>query len=966
MNRLPVNMVLEAAVRQPDVSGLSRAPAVANRSSIGPPGDQNGDVDGCFFRCCSPGASPPNRSFPRLAGILLICCLGLTGVARAEAASSAGGCDLIRTIAESEARSSGCGDLSDRHGARIKDAFGGAFETIASFAAAGFNGRSGSDRSHAYGAPIPPGLVVARVDPHLGTVTTGDDDTEVAIPDANLHSVLEQALGKESESTITRADMVTLTTLRSDGAGIADLTGLEFAVNLTELVFFRDAITDISPLSGLNGLTVLVLWQSSITDISPISNLAELTLLDLAHNPITDIGALSSLTSLEWLDLSDNSIVDVDTLSTLSGLKYLDLAGNSLEDVGSLVKLGNLVDLNVDRNPLSDASVAVHVPALRAAGVNVAWVAAAVQRMVPLFPSASEPLREGFARVINHSAKPGEVSIDPVDDEGVRYDTITLSINANETVHFNSEDLEMGNPDKGLSGSTEGSGTGAWRLELSSELDIEALAYIRTEDGFLTSMHDVAPGAGKFRRVAIFNPGSNRDQVSSLRLINPGDESAEVTITGVDDQGTSPGSDVTVTVPAGASKTLTTQELEAGDEQFEGALGDGGGKWQLMVESSRPVVAMSLLESPTDHLTNLSTVPVRPDDGIHPVSLFPAAGDESGRQGFVRVINRSERMGEVRIAAFDDAERDYGTVTLSVGANETVHFNSDDLEQGNAGKGLSGGVGAGDGDWRLELTSELDIQVLSYIRTDDGFLTAMHDVVPSAQGEHRVAVFNPGKNMNQVSLLRLINPGDEPAEVAIAGMDDQGASPGSGVMVTVPAGSSKTLTAQQLEAGAEDFEGALGVGVGKWRLIVKSSRPVAVMSLLRSPTGHMTNLSTVPMRSADEAAPIETAQAVFQTHISGPIVQSKCVNCHVTEGLSAGTRLVFVPSTQADHEATNLRVFKDFLTEVDGGMSLILNKIQGMSHGGGVQVEAGTEDYANMARFLGLLGEEIDTGALAP
>ena len=32
---------------------------------------------------------------------------------------------------------------------------------------------------------------------------------------------------------------------------------------------------------------------------------------------------------------------------------------------------------------------------------------------VYLFPSASEPLREGFVRVINHSAEAGEVSIDP-------------------------------------------------------------------------------------------------------------------------------------------------------------------------------------------------------------------------------------------------------------------------------------------------------------------------------------------------------------------------------------------------------------------------------------------------------------------------------------------------------------------------------------------------------------------------
>ena len=37
---------------------------------------------------------------------------------------------------------------------------------------------------------------------------------------------------------------------------------------------------------------------------------------------------------------------------------------------------------------------------------------------IPFFPSASDEYREGFARVINHSAEAGEVRIDAVDDEG--------------------------------------------------------------------------------------------------------------------------------------------------------------------------------------------------------------------------------------------------------------------------------------------------------------------------------------------------------------------------------------------------------------------------------------------------------------------------------------------------------------------------------------------------------------------
>ena len=604
------------------------------------------------------------------------------------------------------------------------------------------------------------------------------------------------------------------------------------------------------------------------------------------------------------------------------------------------------------------------------------WTVASVQHKsgtatthhVFLVPSASEALRGGFVRVINHSAEAGEVRIDPVDDGGRAYDTITLSIDANETVHFNSGDLELGNEGKGLTGST-GSGEGDWRLVFTSDLDIEVLSYIRTTDGFLTAMHDVVPWEGDVGKVAIFNPGSNRNQVSHLRLINPTDAMAEVTIRGIDDKGTPGAGEVSLSLDAGTAREITAEQLEEGATGLAGMLGDGSGKWRLEVESAQSVVAISLLESPTDHLTNLSTVPDDPEDDMHSVPLFPAAGDPSGRQGFVRVINNSGTGGEVSIEAYDETERDYGTLILIVGANEVVQFNSDDLEQGSPGKGLSGGTGAGEGDWRLQFSSDLDIEVLSYIRTEDGFLTAMHDVAPSAGNRHRVAVFNPGSNRNQESLLRLINPSVGAAEVTITGVDDKGAAGSTAVSLSVPAGGTRTVGAWDLESGAEALNGALGDGAGKWQLMIESDQSVEVMSLLRSPTGHMMNLSTAPVRGARGGAAQEpqTAETVFQQLISGPIVQSKCIACHVEGGASGNTRLVFVTDQNPDHEAINLQVFKDLLDVEKDGASYILNKIQGaLGHGGGIQVAAGTGDYVNMERFLSLLGEDVGPLAITP
>ena len=275
-------------------------------------------------------------------------------------------------------------------------------------------------------------------------------------------------------------------------------------------------------------------------------------------------------------------------------------------------------------------------------------------------------------------------------------------------------------------------------------------------------------------------------------------------------------------------------------------LGRGVGKWRLWVHADWPVEAMSLLESPSGHLANLSSVPRTDADGIWRVPLFPAADAAVGRQGFLRVANGSGRAGEAHVWATDDGGHRVGPVALALNGYATVHLNSGDLERGNTAKGLPVGVGApARGDWRLSFTSALDIQVASYVRHADGFVTSMHELAPrnEADSSARVVFFNPASNRNQRSLLRLMNDGAEAANVVIAGVDDK-AELGGEVGVTVPAGEAVTISANELENGGERLEGALGDGAGKWRLTVTADRPVGVMSLMESPTGHLSNLSS--------------------------------------------------------------------------------------------------------------------------
>ena len=483
--------------------------------------------------------------------------------------------------------------------------------------------------------------------------------------------------------------------------------------------------------------------------------------------------------------------------------------------------------------------------ALAAFALSLAGAAQAQENethAVPLLAAADDARLQGFVRVVNRSDEAGEVTVEAMDDAGESQGTITLALDPLETLHFNSDDLENGNADKGIDHGV-GAGEGSWRLALTSALDIAVNAYMRTAEGFLTSMHDVVPRKRQRHRIPTFNPASNTRQASRLRITNLGEETADVTVAGVDDQLALPGSPVTLSLAAGASRTLTASAIETG-EGLTGGLGDGSGKWRLAVQADQPLAVMSLLASDeTGNLTNLSSRPgPRRPGAKHVVPLMVAADHPSG-QGFVRVLNHSEAAGEVTILAVDDAGAEYGPVALAIGAGEAIHFNSGDLEGGNTDKGLSAGVGDGQGDWRLELTTPLDIEALAYMRTSKGFLTAMHDLVEPANGMYSVPTFNPGSNTRQASLLRLVNMGAG-ATATIRGVDDDGASPGGDVSVALPPGAARTLTAAALESG-EGVDGALGDGRGKWRLVVEADQPLLVMSLLESrASGHLTNLSS--------------------------------------------------------------------------------------------------------------------------
>ena len=539
--------------------------------------------------------------------------------------------------------------------------------------------------------------------------------------------------------------------------------------------------------------------------------------------------------------------------------------------------------------------------------------------IVPFFPAASDTRPQGLVRIVNLADEPGTLDVVAIDAAGARFEGVSLALGAGETAHFDSDDLESGNADAGLTGAT-GRGQGDWRLELNSTLDLEVQAYVRTREGELAEMYETAAGAGDRFRIATFNPGSNVNQVGLLWLFNRGDEPVAVTVQGTDDLGQSPGPGVSIDLPAREARTYTAAELESGAAPgLSGSLGDGAGKWRLDGEASGQVLAMSLISSPTGHLTNLSTLPSSVSDGVHRVPLFPPASDTLGRQGFARVINRSDADGEVRIEAFDGTDWSYEALTLTLEAGETQQFNSTDLELGNPAKGLTGSTGAGDGDWRLELRSELDLEVLSYVRTvgGQGYVTPMHDTAArEAEGLMRyyVPIFHAAEYEAQESRLHLFNAGEAEARVGIAGLDDAGLPPPEGdVSLVLGAGETRVVTAEELENGGEGLDGWFGSGAGRWRLLVSSGEALQVMSLGYGADGFLANLSrgSPPAYAVQSGAPdlvVETLSVSDGTPDSGETFTLSAMVRNRGDGDAEATTLRYYRSTNANISASDLEV----------------------------------------------------------
>ena len=185
---------------------------------------------------------------------------------------------------------------------------------------------------------------------------------QVHFPDLLLRAAIAEELGKSPNAPITSEDMKRLTFLsKIEGQGIRDLTGLQFATNLSSIRIEGSKVSDLSPIAGLTQLerididfidppsivhhakqlsklvNLTFLAIHGVEDLTPLAGLSKLKELFVSHSNIDDLSPVAGLIDLESLELFHFNNALISDLSPVAGLVkaevHLGLPGGYTRDL---------------------------------------------------------------------------------------------------------------------------------------------------------------------------------------------------------------------------------------------------------------------------------------------------------------------------------------------------------------------------------------------------------------------------------------------------------------------------------------------------------------------------------------------------------------------------------------------------------------------------------------------------------
>ena len=192
-----------------------------------------------------------------------------------------------------------------------------------------------------------------------------------------------------------------------------------------------------------------------------------------------------------------------------------------------------------------------------------------------------------------------------------------------------------------------------------------------------------------------------------VRIINRSEDSGSVTIHAVDGSGQRFGP---TTVSSGAGTAI---QLEAGDLGIAGA----AGPWRLELSTTLRIQASAYARNSDGALAGLHQVAEAEVPGANRYRVpFFVPADDAELEGLLRLINLSAESAGIVVSGTDDTGTlASGEVSLTLEGGATRVLTAQEIEQG--GTGITGSLGNGAGQWRLLVSADRTIHVMSLARS---------------------------------------------------------------------------------------------------------------------------------------------------------------------------------------------------------------------------------------------------------
>lgn len=192
-----------------------------------------------------------------------------------------------------------------------------------------------------------------------GPVYSEKPIVEVRLPDPGLNKCIRSQFDVSSQLPITNKTLEGIQALNCQALQIKSLEGLQHAINLDSVNFFRNEITDLSPLSEAKKLTSVNLNSNYLTNLNALKDMKGIETLRASDNLLTDISAVKNMPKLYYLMLDHNRLSDITQLPEKgkldSALEVLSLAHNKIGDLSRYKDAAPIAhDVDLSFNEIAD------------------------------------------------------------------------------------------------------------------------------------------------------------------------------------------------------------------------------------------------------------------------------------------------------------------------------------------------------------------------------------------------------------------------------------------------------------------------------------------------------------------------------------------------------------------------------------------------------------------------------------